>query len=157
MKTVNNKYNNFSECIGNTPLIKLNRASEITDCEIYGKCEFLNPGGSIKDRAALQILKDALYSKKLTKIIDDIHSTKEILGDYKKECQKEEMEMRKISRKSLTLNRNIRKNQKIKRNYLTLKRPGSGILFTNIKKILGKRAKRHLKKDYQPKLNDLKK
>ena len=67
MKTVNNKYNNFSECIGNTPLIKLNRASEITDCEIYGKCEFLNPGGSIKDRAALQILKDAIYSKKLKK------------------------------------------------------------------------------------------
>ena len=67
MKTVNNKYNNFSECIGNTPLIKLNRASEITDCEIYGKCEFLNPGGSIKDRAALQILKDAMNSKQLKK------------------------------------------------------------------------------------------
>jgi sialic acid synthase SpsE len=101
--------------------------------------------------------KTSITPKELTKIIDDIHSTKEILGDYKKECQKEEMEMRKISRKSLTLNRNIRKNQKIKRNYLTLKRPGSGILFTNIKKILGKRAKRHLKKDHQPKLNDLKK
>ena len=58
---------NVTSLIGNTPLIKLNRASEITDCEIYGKCEFLNPGGSIKDRAALQILKDAIYSKKLKK------------------------------------------------------------------------------------------
>ena len=101
--------------------------------------------------------KTSITPKELTKIIDDIHSTKEILGDYKKECQKEEMEMRKISRKSLTLNRNIRKNQKIKRNYLTLKRPGNGILFKNIKKVLGKHAKRNLKKDYQPKLNDLKK
>ena len=66
-KVINNKYNNFSECIGNTPLIKLNRASEITNCEIYGKCEFLNPGGSIKDRAALQIVKDAINNKKLSK------------------------------------------------------------------------------------------
>ena len=43
----------FLETIGNTPLIRLRAASDITGCDIYGKAEFLNPGGSIKDRAAL--------------------------------------------------------------------------------------------------------
>ncbi|HLU91512.1 MAG TPA: pyridoxal-phosphate dependent enzyme, partial [Pedomonas sp.] len=45
--------------IGNTPLIKLQRASEETGCTILGKAEFLNPGGSVKDRAALGIILDA--------------------------------------------------------------------------------------------------
>ncbi len=45
--------------VGNTPLIRLRRASEMTGCEILGKAEFLNPGGSVKDRAALFIIRDA--------------------------------------------------------------------------------------------------
>ncbi|MCJ1224489.1 Cysteine synthase 1 [Toensbergia leucococca] len=45
--------------IGNTPLIRLNRLSEETGCEILGKAEFQNPGGSVKDRAALYVVKDA--------------------------------------------------------------------------------------------------
>jgi len=45
--------------IGNTPLVKLNGPSELTGCEIYGKCEFTNPGASVKDRAALYIVEDA--------------------------------------------------------------------------------------------------
>lgn len=49
----------FIEAVGNTPLIRLNSASAATGCEIYGKAEFLNPGGSVKDRAALYIIKDA--------------------------------------------------------------------------------------------------
>jgi cysteine synthase len=49
----------FVETVGNTPLIRLNRASEETGCEILGKAEFLNPGSSVKDRAALFIIKDA--------------------------------------------------------------------------------------------------
>jgi cysteine synthase A len=49
----------FLESIGNTPLIRLRAASDITGCDIYGKAEFLNPGGSIKDRAALAIINDA--------------------------------------------------------------------------------------------------
>ena len=49
----------FTESIGNTPLIKLKKASEITGCTILGKAEFLNPGGSVKDRAALAIIADA--------------------------------------------------------------------------------------------------
>lgn len=51
--------NGFIPTIGNTPLIRLNRASEETGCEILGKAEFLNPGGSVKDRAALAIIEDA--------------------------------------------------------------------------------------------------
>ena len=58
---------NFSECIGNTPIIKLKVASEISGCEIYGKCEFLNPCGSLKDRPALQIIKDAIKKKQIEK------------------------------------------------------------------------------------------
>jgi len=49
----------FIGSVGNTPLIKLRRASEETGCTILGKAEFLNPGGSVKDRAALAIIKDA--------------------------------------------------------------------------------------------------
>ena len=49
----------FIDAIGNTPLIKLTRASEVTGCTILGKAEFLNPGGSVKDRAALAIVRDA--------------------------------------------------------------------------------------------------
>jgi cysteine synthase A len=50
---------NVLEAIGRTPLIRLNRASEATGCEIIGKAEFMNPGQSVKDRAALYIIRDA--------------------------------------------------------------------------------------------------
>jgi cysteine synthase A len=49
----------FVEAVGNTPLIRLRGPSELTGCEILGKAEFLNPGGSVKDRAALYIILDA--------------------------------------------------------------------------------------------------
>lgn len=49
----------FIDAIGNTPLIKLRKASELTGCTILGKAEFMNPGGSVKDRAALAIIEDA--------------------------------------------------------------------------------------------------
>ncbi|WP_127105489.1 cysteine synthase A [Pararhodobacter zhoushanensis] len=51
---------NLAEAIGNTPLIRLRKASEETGCEILGKAEFLNPGQSVKDRAALYIIRDAI-------------------------------------------------------------------------------------------------
>ena len=54
-----NIQDNFVSGIGNTPLIKLRAASEITGCNIYGKAEFMNPGGSVKDRAALTLIRDA--------------------------------------------------------------------------------------------------
>lgn len=55
----------ITEFIGNTPLIKLNYFSEISGCNIYGKAEFMNPGGSIKDRAAKYIIDDAIKRKLL--------------------------------------------------------------------------------------------
>ncbi len=53
-------YNNLPATVGNTPLIRLKAASEATGCEIYGKAEFMNPGQSVKDRAALAIINDAV-------------------------------------------------------------------------------------------------
>ncbi|MEE3119951.1 MAG: pyridoxal-phosphate dependent enzyme, partial [Pseudomonadota bacterium] len=52
-------YNGMIEAIGNTPLIKLKKASAETGCDILGKAEFMNPGQSVKDRAALYIIRDA--------------------------------------------------------------------------------------------------
>ena len=52
-------HDGFADTVGNTPLIRLRRVSEETGCEILGKAEFLNPGGSVKDRAALFMIKDA--------------------------------------------------------------------------------------------------
>ena len=51
--------NGFVDSVGNTPLIRINSFSDETGCEILGKAEFLNPGGSVKDRAALYIIEDA--------------------------------------------------------------------------------------------------
>lgn len=51
---------NLADAIGQTPLLRLRKASEMTGCNIYGKCEFLNPGQSVKDRAALYIIRDAV-------------------------------------------------------------------------------------------------
>ena len=52
-------YKDLADAVGHTPLIRLNKASELTGCEILGKAEFLNPGQSVKDRAALWIIRDA--------------------------------------------------------------------------------------------------
>jgi cysteine synthase len=60
-----NVHNGFIETIGNTPLIRLPKVSEETGCNILGKAEFLNPGGSVKDRAALYIIRDAERRGKL--------------------------------------------------------------------------------------------
>jgi len=53
--------------IGNTPLVRLKQASELTGCHIYGKAEYLNPGESVKDRAALFIVQDAIKRKLIAK------------------------------------------------------------------------------------------
>src|ERR1700692_2428672 len=57
--------NGIIEAIGNTPLIKLERVSEATGCTILGKAEFMNPGQSVKDRAALFIIEDAVRQGRL--------------------------------------------------------------------------------------------
>src|SRR2546430_7357481 len=53
------RYQGVDRYVGNTPLIRLRHVSELTGCEILGKAEFMNPGGSVKDRAALGIIEDA--------------------------------------------------------------------------------------------------
>jgi len=58
-------FSSVLDLIGNTPLLRLNEASKLTGCEIYGKAEFLNPGQSVKDRAALGIIRSAEQSGKL--------------------------------------------------------------------------------------------
>src|SRR5215468_9900991 len=52
-------YSGIDGYVGNTPLVRLRKASALTGCEILGKAEFMNPGGSVKDRAALYIVRDA--------------------------------------------------------------------------------------------------
>ncbi len=59
------RYQSLPEMIGNTPLVYLHEVSAATGCDIYGKAEFLNPGGSIKDRTALGIIRDAEAKGKL--------------------------------------------------------------------------------------------
>jgi cysteine synthase A len=59
------KHQDLIAAIGNTPLIRLNRVSTLTGCDIWGKAEFLNPGQSVKDRAALFIIHDAVKSGRL--------------------------------------------------------------------------------------------
>ncbi len=60
-----NTYKDLPAAIGNTPLIRLNKASELTGCEILGKAEFMNPGQSVKDRAALSIIRSAIKNGEL--------------------------------------------------------------------------------------------
>ena len=59
--------NSIISQIGNTPLVRLKQASELTGCNIYGKAEYFNPGESVKDRAALFIVEDAIKRKLITK------------------------------------------------------------------------------------------
>mgnify|MGYP002841503400 CR=1 FL=1 len=58
--------NGFIDCIGNTPLIRLNKASDVTGCTILGKAEFLNPGGSVKDDEVIKAANDAGISMVFT-------------------------------------------------------------------------------------------
>ena len=71
LKTVRN----LSQLIGNTPLLRVPSLSELTGCDIFLKCEHLNPGGSIKDRAALQMVEDALEAKALKKGMTIVEGT----------------------------------------------------------------------------------
>src|SRR5260370_35998727 len=60
------RYQGVDRYVGNTPLIRLRRLSELTGCEILGKAEFMNPGGSVKDRAAYGIITDTEQQGLLT-------------------------------------------------------------------------------------------
>ena len=66
---------NLADLVGNTPLLRIASLSELTGCDIFLKCEQLNPGGSIKDRAALQMVLDAIESGELQKGMTIIEGT----------------------------------------------------------------------------------
>lgn len=100
--------------------------------------------------------KTSILPGEFKDLIDKLIVSKLILGNFKKYCQPEEKEMRMVSRKSLTLSKDIKKNQIIQKKHLTLKRPGKGIYFYKINKVIGKIARRDLKNDYQLKFKDLK-
>lgn len=61
----NTRYRGIESYVGKTPLVRLRRLSELTGCEILGKAEFMNPGGSVKDRTALSIITDAEVAGRL--------------------------------------------------------------------------------------------
>ena len=71
--------NSIISQIGNTPLVRLKQASELTGCNIYGKAEYFNPGESVKDRAALFIVQDALKRKLIQKVEQLLREQLEIL------------------------------------------------------------------------------
>ena len=68
-----NTQNDFIEGIGNTPLIKLRGPSELTGCNIYGKAEYLNPGGSIKDAEVINKANELGVAMVFTKIRHFLH------------------------------------------------------------------------------------
>ena len=89
-------------------------------------------------------------------IVTKIRLAEIIMGKAIKKCQREEMEMLKVSRKSLTFNRDIKKGETLKKKLFVLKRPGTGLYYRDLKKILGKKTKKIFFKDDQIKFSDLK-
>ncbi|KAM3696167.1 hypothetical protein ACB094_06G018700 [Castanea mollissima] len=64
--------NGLIDAIGNTPLIRINSLSDATGCEILGKCEFLNPGGSVKDRVAVKIIEESQIIESLGATVERV-------------------------------------------------------------------------------------
>ena len=85
-------YNSILDCIGNTPMVRLNRVTEGLKCTVFAKVEFFNPAGSIKDRVAKQIIEDC-KSENITSNADKDQITKLKIKHLKvlllKECQQE--------------------------------------------------------------------
>ena len=100
--------------------------------------------------------KTSLNPKNFNKFIKFIENTQIILGSKIKKIQKEEINMLRVSRKSLTLNNEVKRNQKIKTGDMSLKRPGLGLSGHFIKKVLNKKYKKDLKSNHQLKYSDIK-
>jgi len=100
------------------------------------------------DQKASVLPKDFLH------LVNEVNKTQLILGSDQKKCQKEERLMSLVSRKSLTLVRDLSKRTILKKKHLKLKRPGTGLYYNRLKFILGKKLKKNLFKNYQPKLKD---
>ena len=101
--------------------------------------------------------KSSILPEKFKEMVLQIRKTEIILGKSIKKCQKEELEMRKISRKSMTLNKDMKKGQVLKKKFINLKRPGIGLYHMELKNVIGLKLKKNLKKNYQFTFKDLKK
>lgn len=73
---------NITELVGNTPLLLIPSLSKLTGCEIILKCENVNPGKSIKDRASLQMVKDAIEEGKLKKGMTIVEGSGKFLNHF---------------------------------------------------------------------------
>ena len=102
------------------------------------------------DQAASVLPRD------FSEMVNCVNKAKLILGNDKKICQNEEKLMSIVSRKSLTLIKNLKSNTIMRRKYLKLKRPGSGIFYNKIGLVIGKKTKKDMKENYQIKLRDFK-
>tara|TARA_B100002019_G_scaffold292024_1_gene313911 strand:+ start:2357 stop:3403 length:1047 start_codon:yes stop_codon:yes gene_type:complete len=96
----------------------------------------------------------SILPKEFSEMVNNVNKAILILGKKNKKCQNEEKQMSRVSRKSITFNKNIKKNMIIKKNDLTLKRPGTGLFYNKINSIIGKKAKKNFFKNYQPNLRD---
>lgn len=119
-------------------------------CKVIEKHFTTNKKLKGPDQAASVLPNDFL------RMVQEVHNSKLILGNDKKKCQKEEKLMSLVSRKSLTLVKDLNKNTILKKKHLQLKRPGTGLYYNKLKFILGKKLKYNLQKNYQPKLKDFK-
>tara|TARA_B100000989_G_scaffold83491_1_gene59816 strand:- start:9728 stop:10738 length:1011 start_codon:yes stop_codon:yes gene_type:complete len=96
----------------------------------------------------------SLNPNKFKEFVDQIRTAEKMLGEKKKECQKIETEIKKISIKSVVAYKNLKKGEKITLNNICLKRPNSGISGFDVKKIVGKKLNKNIKKDQSVKLSD---
>ena len=98
----------------------------------------------------------SITPKEFSLMVKEVKKSIIILGNRKKECQKEEKQMSLVSRKSLTFNENLKKGTKVEKDHFILKRPGTGLYYNKLKMIIGKKTKANFNKNYQPKLRDFK-
>jgi N,N'-diacetyllegionaminate synthase len=176
-----NKNKNFVllHCVSNYPcsheslnLNVLKKLSSTFNCRVGFSDHSIGPEAATLSVAlgAIIIEKHFTTSKKLKgpdqaastlpgdflKMVNCVNKAQLILGNDKKICQDEEKLMSIVSRKSLTVIKNLKKNTIMKKEYLKLKRPGSGLFYNKIGLILGKKIKKNMELNYQIKLKDLK-
>lgn len=176
-----NKNKNFVllHCVSNYPcsheslnLNVLKKLSSTFNCRVGFSDHSIGPEAATLSVAlgAIIIEKHFTTSKKLKgpdqaastlpsdflKMVNCVNKAQLILGSDKKICQDEEKLMSIVSRKSLTVIKNLKKNTIMKKEHLKLKRPGSGLFYNKIGLILGKNTKKDMKVNYQIKLKDLK-
>ena len=98
--------------------------------------------------------KASILPEEFSLLIKTVKKTKQLLGIAEKKCQPEEVQMASVSRKSLTLITSLEKGQKLNKQHISLKRPGTGLFFKDLKNLLGRKAKKSLSTNHQIKYED---